>query len=319
MHALLGENGAGKSTLLHIGYGMLSPDAGTIRLRGQPVKLGSPRDARAHRIGMVHQHFTSIEALTVRENLELAIGRRLDRNFDWARGFLTGLRPDDRVERLSVALRQRLEIAKALALGAEILLLDEPSALLAPSEVDALLGLVGDFVKRGGAAAFVTHKLPEVFTAADRVTVLRQGQVALRGSVSELTPGALAAAMIGEPPRGPGPADPGHAPHTAERAVVRIGEIAIRPGELVGVAAIEGQGHRDLLRRIAGLPVEALEQPAHLGLDRRDHVLGHGQQARRRVGVARRGGEKGLEFVDRRLLRGRSGVRQRVPDPTPRR
>jgi ABC-type uncharacterized transport system ATPase subunit len=251
---LLGENGAGKSTLMHVAFGMIPPDRGTIAVNGRRVRLASPRDARRLGIGMVHQHFTSIESLTVRENLELAIGRRTGKGpFELPSGLLAGLAPDVLVEELGVALRQRLEIAKALGLGAEVLLLDEPSAVLAPSETEELLALVRGFARGGGAVAFITHKLPEVFSAADRVTVLRQGRVTRCGMVRDQTERILAEAMIGEPLREGGPpaeAVPGTGPE-----VVRIGEITIRPGELVGIAAIEGQGQRELLRRIAGVPL----------------------------------------------------------------
>lgn len=249
---MLGENGAGKSTLLRIAFGLLAPDEGTIQVRGRAVPIKSPRAARALGIGMVHQHFTSIESLTVRENLELGLGRRVGRSGgDLGAWLPAGLDPEVRVEGLGVALRQRLEIAKALAPGTEILLLDEPSAVLTPSEVDELLGLVRRFAGEGGAVALVTHKLPEVFAAADRVTVLRQGQVTLTGAVAGHTESSLAEAMIGEPlPRRA--ASPPARGAGAEPAV-RIGGIAIHPGELVGIAAVEGHGQRELLRRIAGL------------------------------------------------------------------
>src|ERR1051325_4839266 len=199
VHALLGENGAGKSTLMHIADGMLQPDTGAIRVGGRAGALHSPRDARALGIGMVHQHFTSIAALTVAENLRLAVGRGARGGAPGPRGvadsaepppdaalpraFREGLPPDTPVEDLSVALRQRLEIVKALATGARILLLDEPTALLAPSEVEEVLRLVREFAAGGGAWALITHKPPEVFAAAVRVTVLRRGEVRLRGAV----------------------------------------------------------------------------------------------------------------------------------------
>lgn len=203
VHALLGENGAGKSTLMHIAYGMTAPDAGTILVRGAEAAIRSPRNARALGIGMVHQHFTSIAALTVGENIELAVGRRGGGREDGRTGttmprrLMDGLPTDARVESLSVAQRQRLEIVKALATGASILLLDEPSAVLAPSEVEELLALVREFVAGGGSAVLITHKLLEVFLVADRVTVLRAGRVTLQAPVQGQTPASLAEAMIG--------------------------------------------------------------------------------------------------------------------------
>ena len=211
VHALLGENGAGKSTLMHIAYGMTGPDQGTIRVRGALVSIRSPRAARALGIGMVHQHFTSIGALTVGENVALALGRRtggraVGRSETALPRLMEGLPTGARVDTLSVAQRQRLEIVKALATGATTLLLDEPSAVLAPSEVEELLALVREFTATGGSAVLITHKLPEVFKVADRVTVLRAGRVTLHAPVAGQTPASLAEAMIGEAPAG----------HTAE-------------------------------------------------------------------------------------------------------
>lgn len=259
IHALLGENGAGKSTLLHIADGMLTPDAGSIRLRGADVRFHSPRQAREMRVGMVHQHFTSIGGFTVLENLELALGHRVRTGeIDWSAGLLSGLSPGSRVEELGVGLRQRLEIAKALAGGAEILLLDEPSAVLTPSEVDELLAVIREFARNGGTVAFVTHKLPEVFAAAHRVTVLRNGVVTRSGMVQDQSEQSLSQAMIGEElvrrskepftSRGQNSGQP----------LIRIGDIAIGRGELVGIAAIEGHGQRTLLSRIARLPPGAI-------------------------------------------------------------
>lgn len=260
IHALLGENGAGKSTLLHIACGMVTADQGTLRVRGREAILHSPREARAWGIGMVHQHFTSIGALTIAENLQLATGslRR------WPEGgatqaLLGGLEPSTRVETLGVAGRQRLEIVKALATGARILLLDEPSAALAPTEVDELLGMVKRFVRDGGAVALVTHKLPEVLSAADQVTVLRQGATVLRAPVATQSARGLAEAMLGEAgsreaaPSGASPVPKRSAGAAELPPVVRIANILIQRGELVGVAAVEGNGQRELLRQIAGV------------------------------------------------------------------
>jgi general nucleoside transport system ATP-binding protein len=268
VHALLGENGAGKSTLMHIAYGMTGPDEGTIRVRGAEVSIRSPRDARALGIGMVHQHFTSIGGLTVGENIELAVGRLAGGREDGRTGtalptrLMEGLPRNALVETLSVAQRQRLEIVKALATGATVLLLDEPSAVLAPAEVEDLLALVREFTAAGGSAVLITHKLPEVFLAADRVTVLRAGRVTLHAPVQGQTPVSLAEAMIGYAAKqlvaevlgGQAPpvtrTSPASAPATA-RPAVRFGDIDIMPGELVGVAAVLGNGQRELLRSIA--------------------------------------------------------------------
>jgi simple sugar transport system ATP-binding protein len=279
VHALLGENGAGKSTLMHVAYGMTRPDGGTIRIHGRETVLRSPRDAQALGLGMVHQHFTSIGALTVAENIRLARGTQGRKGANtqgrkdartqgpngataggMLHGLMGGLEPAVRVERLSVALRQRLEIVKALAIGASILLLDEPSAVLAPSEVEELLGLVRGFAAEGGSVALITHKLPEVFAAADRVTVLRHGTVTLSGDVVGQTEASLAEAMIGKAQGRVGAKAQRREGATAVRKedggvvpVVQIDSIAIHSGELVGIAAVEGNGQRELLRAIAGL------------------------------------------------------------------
>jgi simple sugar transport system ATP-binding protein len=271
VHALVGENGAGKSTLMHIAAGMVPPDAGTIHVDGREVRLHSPRDARELGIGMVHQHFTSIPGLTVGENLALAVGR-LD---GWTAGQIEtrlaeGIDLRSPVRSLSVAQRQRLEILKALATGARILLLDEPTALLTPAEVEELHGLIREFAKSGGAVALITHKLREVLGTSDRVTVLRRGIVTLRGASADQTVQSLAQAMIGfegaasSEEQSGGQRDPfaalgvtvGPLGVTAAGALgvtVGIGDIELHPGELVGVAAVEGNGHRELLRAIAGL------------------------------------------------------------------
>jgi general nucleoside transport system ATP-binding protein len=253
VHALLGENGAGKSTLMHIAYGMIAPDAGRTLIRGREARIGSPRDARTSGIGMVHQHFTSIGALTVEENLTLGIGPT---KASFPSRLMEGLPAQARVESLSVAQRQRLEIVKAMATGASILLMDEPSAVLAPSEVEELLGLVRRFAAQGGSVVLITHKLAEVFQAADRVTVLRAGRVVLSAPVAGQTPASLAEAMIGSAParllaevletRSP----KSKSTRANAEPAVRVGTVEVLPGELVGIAAVIGNGQRELLRSL---------------------------------------------------------------------
>ncbi len=255
VHALLGENGAGKSTLIKIAAGLLAPDAGVV---------GAQRAATiSTRVGIVAQHFSSISAFTVAENIALAAGWRETGRAAECRAAEViarlGLPLDATavVETLSVQLRQRLEIVKALAGDARILLLDEPSAVLAPREVTELLQLVRDFAAKGGAVVLITHKLDEVFAAADRVTVLRRGKVTFTGPVAGETPDSLSRAMIGgDLPRVERTVRAaGKVVVRAERLVVeRVPlDFAFRAGEIVGVAAIEGNGQRALLRAIAGL------------------------------------------------------------------
>ena len=275
VHALLGENGAGKSTLMHIAYGMLRPDAGEIRIHGVPHQITSPRRARSLGVGMVHQHFTSIPSLTVAENIALGAGwdvqpRTLARRVEQL-GAGTGLPLDPAAlaDDLSVSLKQRLEIVKALAADARILLLDEPTAVLAPAEVDELLRMIRAFADGGNSVVLITHKLDEALAAADRVTVLRRGAVTRRAAAPDESPASLALAMIGE--EGSPPAAEAGAPPSADgERLIRVASLAVaRPGggmpalsgaslevvagEIVGVAGVEGNGQRELLRAIAGL------------------------------------------------------------------
>jgi simple sugar transport system ATP-binding protein len=283
VHALLGENGAGKTTLMHVAYGLVERDAGSVLLDGLPSEIGSPREARRLGIGMVHQHFTSIPALTVAENVALETGWRMrprelrDRVAAVAGRLGLPLDPGARAETLSVGMLQRLEIVKALAGDARVLLLDEPTAVLAPQEADELLAIVRRFAESGGAAVLITHKLREALTAADRVTVLRRGVVALGGVAGMQSAAELAAAMIGEggprregaPPAAAAPSARLREPARLVRAAdLTIGETGAAPalrranltvhaGEIVGVAAVDGNGQRELLRAIAGLIVPA--------------------------------------------------------------
>lgn len=287
VHALLGENGAGKSTLMGVAYGLVRPDAGEIRIAGRSAAPRSPRDAQRMGIGMVHQHATAIPALTVAENVALAARWPLApatlrrRVLELTTRLGLPLDPDARAESLTIALKQRLEIVKALAAEARVLLLDEPTAVLAPSEAEEFLALVRRFAAGGGAAVLITHKLDEAIRAADRVTVIRHGNVVLTGPAAEQSATSLAQAMIGEAPidaprrvralsRTGSPlvrverlrvARDGAEPDAP--AAVRDVDLAIAAGEIVGIAAVEGNGQRELMRVVAGvLPVS--EGVAHV-------------------------------------------------------
>ena len=282
LHALLGENGAGKTTLMHVAYGLVRPDAGVVEVDGTRGAIASPRAARALGIGMVHQHFTSLPALSVAENVALAAGwqvrpralRKRVRELSERLGL--PLDPNARAGDLSVALKQRLEIVKSLASDARILLLDEPTAVLAPAEADELLRVVHAFTTNGGAAVLITHKLDEALSAAQRVTVLRQGEVVFTGPVAGQTAVTLAGAMIGDGgDHLPAPL-PGAVPRsgrkelpTVEPALVRLegvelprdgsegiamrdASLSVGAGEIVGIAGVEGSGQRELLRAVAG-------------------------------------------------------------------
>ncbi|MES2305027.1 MAG: ATP-binding cassette domain-containing protein [Gemmatimonadota bacterium] len=255
VHALLGENGAGKSTLMNIAYGLIRPDSGS--------SFASPVAARAAGIGMVHQHFTSIASLSVGENIALAAGwrdtgKRAERRAAEAIAQAgLPLDPAALAGSLSVQLRQRLEIVKALAANARVLLLDEPSAVLAPREVQELLQTIRRFADRGGAVVLITHKLDEVFAAAGRVTVLRRGKVTLTGPIATETPASLAKAMLGSalPRTTRSAAVPGDVLVRGDSLLIGGSpqSFEIRGGEVVGIAAIEGNGQRELLRAIAGI------------------------------------------------------------------
>ncbi len=277
VHALLGENGAGKSTLMQVAYGLVRPDAGEVRIHGATHRMASPRAARALGIGMVHQHFTSVPALTVAENVALSAGwpvrphemRERTRLLSERMGL--PLDPDQRAGRLSVSLKQRLEIVKALAGDATMLLLDEPTGVLAPPEAELLLTMVRSFTDSGGSAVLITHKLDEALLTADRVTVLRRGGVTFTGPIAGQTAESLAHAMIGGDPGVPltGRETVSRSEPRSSRELIRLdalevsresgygialrhGSLSVRAGEIVGVAAVEGSGQRELLRAVAG-------------------------------------------------------------------
>src|SRR6266513_2471608 len=188
VHALLGENGAGKSTLMNVLYGLYHPDEGEILIKGQRVAFASSRDAIEHGIGMVHQHFMLIPVMTVAENIVLAIEPRTNGvllDYDAARKRVRELSeryglavdPSARVDRISVGQQQRVEILKALYRGAEILILDEPTAVLTPQEAKELFEILTSLKSQGKAIIFISHKLNEVLEIADRITVLRRGKL----------------------------------------------------------------------------------------------------------------------------------------------
>ena len=186
VHALLGENGAGKSTLMNILYGLYHADEGEIRINGKPLRIDSPNDAIKAGIGMVHQHFMLIPVMTVAENIVLAVephsgpfldlGTAEQRVRDLSKRFGLTVDPTARVERISVGQQQRAEILKALYRGAEILILDEPTAVLTPQEAGELFAIIRSLTEQGKSIIFISHKLNEVLEIADRITVLRLGK-----------------------------------------------------------------------------------------------------------------------------------------------
>jgi len=277
IHALLGENGAGKTTLMHILYGLSRPDEGDIVVHGTPVHLASPRDAMACGIGMVHQHFMLVPALTVTENIIL--GQELSRHGPFldvqqaaqhirrlAAQYHLDVDPQALIQDLPVGLRQRVEILKALYRQATILILDEPTAVLTPGEVEHLFETLSTLAQHGTSVIFITHKLREVFRIAQRITVLRRGQM-----VGTLTPGEttalqLAALMVGETrltqvvkqPRVVSSEvildvrDIDVRDARGNLAVAGV-SLAVHAGEILGIAGVQGNGQTELVEALAGL------------------------------------------------------------------
>src|ERR687895_1732189 len=208
VHALLGENGAGKSTLMNVLYGLYQPDEGEIRMNGKLVTIRSPKEAIEHGIGMVHQHFMLIPVMTVAENIVLATEPRrggvlLDydaavrRVEEIARTFKFAINPRARIENISVGQQQRVEILKALYRGADVLILDEPTAVLTPQEAKELFGILRTLTDEGMSVIFISHKLHEVLEIADRVTVLRRGRTIETLPREGATQPQLAKLMVG--------------------------------------------------------------------------------------------------------------------------
>ena len=332
IHALLGENGAGKTTLMRVAFGELRPDAGAVLLHGQPVRLASPADALRSGIGMVHQHFTLVSAMTVAENVALGargegwrynVRRATERVRAIGRETGLTLPPDASVDTLGVAARQRLEIIKALARDARVLILDEPTAVLSPLESEDLLRWLRGMADGGRTVVLITHKLRDALAIADDVTVLRHGRTVLQRSAGGTTAGELAAAMLGDSTgaqaamtpgatRGsaaPGPATGNRIVLVANRlriddahGVVRVREASFvaAAGEIVGIAAVEGSGHRELMRTIAGRQAPTagtLELPQEIGYvpeDRQHEALALDLSLTENVALRGAGARRGL-------------------------
>ncbi len=276
IHALLGENGAGKTTLMNVLYGLYHADEGEILIDGTPVSFESPRDAIAAGIGMVHQHFMLIPVFTVTENVmlgveETSVAGLLDRREARRRveeiSSRYGLEvdPDALVEDLSVGAQQRVEIVKALYRDAEILILDEPTAVLTPQETRELFGVMRSLRESGKGIIFITHKLKEVLAIADRITVLRRGRVVGSTTPEKADEAALASMMVGRDVRlevEKGPAEPQAPVLQVEdltvlddrgQAAVNGISLEVRAGEVLGVAGVQGNGQTELVEAITGL------------------------------------------------------------------
>jgi simple sugar transport system ATP-binding protein len=275
IHAVVGENGAGKSTLMKILYGMQSPDEGRMLVGGTEVAFSSPSEAIEHGIGMVHQHFMLADNLTVLENVVLGaeprrhglIDRKVARRDLEALGASYGLdlHPDDLVETLEVGERQRVEIIKVLYRGARVLILDEPTAVLVPQEVEELFRNLRELKARGHTIIFIDHKLEEVLAIADTITVLRHGRTVSTVDPADVTAHELAELMVGSelptPSTEPRVADDHVTLSMSDLSVVdgagrptldRV-SLDVYRGEIVGVAGVEGNGQGELIEAILGL------------------------------------------------------------------
>ncbi|MFI2612316.1 ABC transporter ATP-binding protein [Kitasatospora sp. NPDC018619] len=304
VHALMGENGAGKSTLMKILYGMQKPDEGTIAINGEQCEFNTPGDAIARGVGMVHQHFMLADNLTVWENVVLGgeklhgIGARAKAKIrEISDQYGLGVRPDALVEDLGVADRQRVEILKVLYRGAKILILDEPTAVLVPQEVDALFDNLRELKSEGVTVIFISHKLHEVLAVADAISVIRRGTTVGDADPKAVTARQLAELMVGA--ELPSPESRESTVTEAEmlgveglrisktdaegieRVVLDDISLRIRKGEILGIAGVEGNGQAELVEAIMGmLPLSA----GTVTLDGRD-ISGSQTRARREAGI----------------------------------
>jgi simple sugar transport system ATP-binding protein len=276
VHALLGENGAGKSTLMSILYGLYHPDEGEILVHGGQARMDTPKEAIERGIGMVHQHFMLIPVMTVAENIVLAeeptkAGIVLDfsearrRVEEIAERFRFEIDPDARVESISVGQQQRVEILKALYRKADILILDEPTAVLTPQEAQELFAILKGLVAEGMSIIFISHKLNEVLEIADRVTVLRRGRKIKTLPAAGATEESLASLMVGRDvllrvdKAAAKPGDPVLAVQELEvlddreLPAVRGVTFDVRAGEIVGIAGVDGNGQTELVEALTGL------------------------------------------------------------------
>ena len=276
VHALLGENGAGKSTLMSILYGLYTADSGEILMNGSPVTISSPKHAIELGIGMVHQHFMLIPVMTVTENIVLAqeprhAGVLLDydaaakRVRELSESFGLAVNPHARIQSITVGQQQRVEILKALYRGAEILILDEPTAVLTPQEAQELFQIINELKAQGKSIVFISHKLNEVLEIADRISVLRRGKLIETIPREGATEAGLARSMVGREVLlrvDKAPATPGEPLLQVDDLVVRDDRgleavrgvsFEVRAGEIVGIAGVDGNGQSELIDALTGL------------------------------------------------------------------
>ena len=276
IHALLGENGAGKSTLMSILFGLYQPDKGVIKINGKEVKINNPNDANKHAIGMVHQHFKLVHNFTVLENIILGVE-------DTSMGFIKtadarkkvvelseryhlNVEPDAYIEDITVGMQQRVEILKMLFRDNEILIFDEPTAVLTPQEIDELMGIMKGLIKEGKSIIFITHKLNEIKAVADRCTILRKGKYIDTVDVATASKEELSEKMVGRKvnftvEKGEEKIGDtvlkveglGYHPKTSHKELLKNISLEVKRGEIVCIAGIDGNGQSELVYALTGM------------------------------------------------------------------
>jgi simple sugar transport system ATP-binding protein len=306
IHAIVGENGAGKSTAMRIAYGFYRADEGEILVNGQVREIATPHDAIALGIGMVHQHFMLVDTMTVAENIVLGAepGNALALDLATASAeirklseeFKLAVNPSAVIEHLSVGQQQRVELLKALYRRARLLILDEPTAVLTPQEVDEFFSILRRMREQGKTVVIITHKLAEVLAISDEVTVMRDGKVVGRVQTSETNAAELARMMVGrevllrveKPDAKPGAAELSvrNLSVVARGGTKRVDDVSfeVRKGEILGIAGVEGNGQTELIEALAGLV-----NPSHLSgkiLFEDKDITREGARIRRELGIA---------------------------------
>src|SRR3982751_3839694 len=306
IHAIVGENGAGKSTAMRIAYGFYTADSGEILVDGQVRDIKSPHDAIALGIGMVHQHFMLVETMTVAENIVLgaepgsAVGLDLKSAASQIRQlseeFKLAVNPNEPIEHLSVGQQQHIELLKALYRHARLLILDEPTAVLTPLEVEEFFAIVRRMREQGKTVIIITHKLSEVLSISDDVTVMRDGRVVGRVKTAETSAAELARMMVGrevllrvekpDPRVGEPQLEIKKLSVTDINGAKRVNDVSfqVRSGEIVGIAGVEGNGQTELMEALAGL-VDAERIAGDISFEGRS-LNGMGARVRRELGIA---------------------------------
>src|SRR5699024_1129966 len=274
IHALLGENGAGKSTLMNVLSGLLEPTSGEIKIKGETAKISSPDKAAQYGIGKVHQHFMLVDKFTIEEHNFGYIDKKTAENRIIELSDQYGLKVDPKavIRDVSVGMQQRAEIIKALYGGSDILILDEPTAVLTPQEIDELMEIMRNMTKEGKSIIIITHKLDEIKQVADRCTVIRRGKSIDTVNVKDTTHQELADMMVGRSVNfkvDKGPSKPREVVLSIEDLVVKNSRdldavkglsLDVRAGEVLGIAGIDGNGQTELIQAISGLrPIESGE------------------------------------------------------------